>query len=280
MERKLIFDIGFHKGEDTRYYLYRGYDVVAVDAAPDMIAQGKRMFSKEMDEGRLTLLNYIVAREKDTFPEFYISENSEWSSMRREIAERNGRQAKEVIRLTGKSLRELFNEHGVPYYCKIDIEGNDIIALESLITCEELPAFISVETECLGDNSAPEEHTFLTLDLLHRLGYRHFKLVDQQTLTVLDKHSFYGNTMVDPWKTNSEYARDILHVSASGTHFSEFLEGCSGPFGNDLAGRWVGYEEAKRLIDFHSREHRKHDLPVWAFWCDWHAALPHSVSDG
>ena len=44
MERKLIFDIGFHKGEDTRYYLYRGYDVVAVDAAPDMIAQGKRMF--------------------------------------------------------------------------------------------------------------------------------------------------------------------------------------------------------------------------------------------
>lgn len=83
MERKLIFDIGFHKGEDTRYYLYRGYDVVAVDAAPDMIAQGKRMFSKEMDEGRLTLLNYIVAREKDTFPEFYISENSEWSSMHR-----------------------------------------------------------------------------------------------------------------------------------------------------------------------------------------------------
>lgn len=41
MERKLIFDIGFHKGEDTRYYLYRGYDVVAVDAAPDKYASEK-----------------------------------------------------------------------------------------------------------------------------------------------------------------------------------------------------------------------------------------------
>lgn len=33
MNKQLIFDIGFHKGEDTRYYLYKGYNVVAVDAA-------------------------------------------------------------------------------------------------------------------------------------------------------------------------------------------------------------------------------------------------------
>ena len=31
----LIFDIGFHKGEDTLFYLLKGYRVIAVDADPN-----------------------------------------------------------------------------------------------------------------------------------------------------------------------------------------------------------------------------------------------------
>ena len=37
----LIFDIGFHKGEDTLFYLLKGYRVIAVDADPDLIMNGR-----------------------------------------------------------------------------------------------------------------------------------------------------------------------------------------------------------------------------------------------
>ena len=33
----LIYDVGLFNGDDTAYYLYRGYDVVAIDANPVMI---------------------------------------------------------------------------------------------------------------------------------------------------------------------------------------------------------------------------------------------------
>ncbi len=38
MERDLVFDIGVNNGEDTAYYLRRGFRVVGVDANPDMVA--------------------------------------------------------------------------------------------------------------------------------------------------------------------------------------------------------------------------------------------------
>lgn len=38
---ELIYDIGFHKGEDTLFYLLKGYNVVAVDADIELIEEGK-----------------------------------------------------------------------------------------------------------------------------------------------------------------------------------------------------------------------------------------------
>ena len=32
MPRRLIFDVGMHKGEDTEFYLSRGHEVVGVEA--------------------------------------------------------------------------------------------------------------------------------------------------------------------------------------------------------------------------------------------------------
>jgi len=33
----LIYDIGLHDGDDTAYYLHKGYRVIAVDADPTMV---------------------------------------------------------------------------------------------------------------------------------------------------------------------------------------------------------------------------------------------------
>ena len=32
----LVFDVGLHRGEDTRFYLAKSFDVVAVEAMPDL----------------------------------------------------------------------------------------------------------------------------------------------------------------------------------------------------------------------------------------------------
>lgn len=271
MNKQLIFDIGFHRGEDTSYYLYRGYSVIGVDADKTLIDAGKQKFEKEIESGRLRLVNMVISSKKDDSLPFYISHNSLWNSAHKGIAERGGVHAdcKYVPSDTLLSLMELY---GVPYYCKIDIEGNDIVALESLKGAKELPSFISVETECLDDNAEPFSTTFETLDILKGLGYKRFKLVDQSTLKVLDGSPFYLKPMcVEKMIDNILYAKELLHQEK--TLFSHVYPCTSGPFGNDLRGEWSDYESAKQLIAFYSQEQRKTGTPVWYFWCDWHATF-------
>ena len=37
---RLIFDVGFHSGDDTLYFLEQGHDVIAIDANPEMLREG------------------------------------------------------------------------------------------------------------------------------------------------------------------------------------------------------------------------------------------------
>ena len=97
MNKQLIFDIGFHKGEDTRYYLYKGYNVVAVDAAENLIMEGKNMFQKEVESGQLILEHSVVSSHDNKISSFYISPNSLWSSEHKDVAERKGLTSKQIF---------------------------------------------------------------------------------------------------------------------------------------------------------------------------------------
>jgi hypothetical protein len=35
-EGALIYDVGAHKGEDTEFYLIRGFSVIAIEAVPEL----------------------------------------------------------------------------------------------------------------------------------------------------------------------------------------------------------------------------------------------------
>ena len=53
---KLIFDVGAHKGEDTTFYLKKGFKVIAVEANP-ALAQGLRdRFQWAIEPGQLTVV--------------------------------------------------------------------------------------------------------------------------------------------------------------------------------------------------------------------------------
>lgn len=274
----LIFDIGFHTGEDTLFYLLKDYNVIAVDADPKLIEKGKTVFKKYIENGKLLLLNYVISDKCSEDADFFISENTLWSSAKASVASRMG---VKVIkkRLRSKRLDSLFQEYGTPFYCKIDIEGNDIIALQMMEKVHERPLYISVETECIGENEAIAGHEFDTLNALYHLGYRKFKLIDQRTLTVLNYECFYKNTFQHYWfeqlETNYKYAEEQIEFSK--THermkFTDFFPGSSGPFGEDLAGKWYDYSQAKEILKKHREDKMKLNEPTWSFWCDWHATF-------
>lgn len=276
---ELIYDIGFHKGEDTLFYLLKGYNVVAVDADIELIEEGKSSFKEYIDNGRLILLNYAITNESDKDINFFISQNTLWNSTKGTVASRQGNKTlKKKVR--SKRLDDLFREYGTPFYCKIDIEGNDIIALRTIEYSDEKPPYISVETECLGENETIAIGKELeTLERLHQLGYRRFKLVDQQTLTVLSKRDFYFNIPERHWTAQTaidcRYAKEQLELTSNqrGMKFTDFFPSASGPFGEELAGRWYGYKLAREILKKHRRDKMQLGGPEWTFWCDWHAAL-------
>jgi FkbM family methyltransferase len=147
--KKLIYDIGFHKGEDLGYYLHLGYKVVGVDADPKMVENLKQIYSNEFNSGQLIILNHAISDKDNEEVEFNISEWSFWNSLRKEVASRDNKQVNSIYVIT-KRLDSIMHQFGIPYYCKIDIEGLDALAVNTLNNLEHKPTFISVETECLG----------------------------------------------------------------------------------------------------------------------------------
>lgn len=275
---KLIFDIGFHKGEDTLFYLLKGYKVIAVDADQQLIEEGQHILKKYLENGKLLLLNYVISDENDKDIDFFISESTLWSSTKTTISSRMGNKTSKK-KIKSKRLDRLFEEYGTPFYCKIDIEGNDIIALQTIEKVDEKPLYISVETECIGENETGIGHEFDTLNCLYQLGYRKFKLIDQRTLTVLDKECFYKNTDGHHWseqiQTNCNYAKEQVELPPiyQQVKFTDFFPGSSGPFGDDLAGKWYDYTQARDILKRHREDKMKLNEPEWTFWCDWHATF-------
>ena len=63
--QRLIFDVGAHEGEDSAFYLSRGFDVVAVEANPILVEKLLDRFRDEISAGRFTLaiVNKMRARQ-------------------------------------------------------------------------------------------------------------------------------------------------------------------------------------------------------------------------
>ena len=166
---ELIFDVGMHDGDDTAYYLAKGYSVVAVEAIPSCVpTPGSASAAKSMQAG-------WSSRKLRSVPgggqaAFYVNEGqSQFSALDPKVAGRRGLSIREISVRTITPL-ELFQRYGLPFYLKVDIEQADSACLDALQDLDEVPAYVSVEAHAL--------------DYLCRLwcaGYRHFKIVDQLT---------------------------------------------------------------------------------------------------
>jgi FkbM family methyltransferase len=213
MIQNLIFDVGMNIGEDTAFYLKKGFRVVAIEANPVLVKAARKRFFFSILSGRLTLLNVGIGMEEGDFP-FYINKtHQEWSSLIREIGARGD--LYEEVRVYVVTLDTLLRKYGVPYYLKIDIEGMDNVAVEAMGKLGDRPRYVSVET-----GPGPE-----WLDNLHRLSYRWFKLLDQ---TKVDQ-------IVPPCPAVE--GKTIKY---------RFRVGSSGPFGEETPGGWKSYAEVRK----------------------------------
>jgi FkbM family methyltransferase len=278
INNNLIIDVGMHKGEDTSFFLFKGYNVVAIDATPALIEMAKDNFSKYISNGQLTLLNYAVSDKENEKIKFYISENSLWNSINPDISNRKNL-LKATIEVETIKLSTIINKYGVPHYCKIDIEGYDEIALKTLSDLNSPPEYISVETECLGENDTlTEEQSLITLNRLKNLGYKYFKLVDQYSLKVLEPSvKFFKEQKTNILKKalNKFGLRKKTNREKLSSKFGyNFPFGASGPFGADLEGQWLKFEEAKNTLLKHRSDYFSLKSSLnYDFWCDWHAKL-------
>ena len=266
MPDNLIYDIGMNNGDDTAYYLYRGYRVVAVEANPPLVAAAQGRFRSEIAAGQLVIRNVGIAQEEGEFP-FWICElHSEWCSFRRSIASRENA-VHYAIPVPCIRFRSLVEEFGVPHYLKIDIEGYDRFCLEDL-TPETAPQHISVEASELE-----------LLDLLHGLGYDRFKCISQ----------FHFLPLEIPPAPEQLRFEETMRLNQPLTEFRmkdgwEFKSGNSGPFGEDLPGRWQTFAGMKETFA-HFQELQKNGVPSpfwndreYSFWADFHATKGPALS--
>ena len=180
----LVFDLGFHRGEDTDHYLALGHRVVALEANPILASEGNERFASAIERGQLVLINAAVVgedRQLSTVAFHPHPSRSEWGSVDlrwvRRNSEAHGLPHQEPIPVQARTLRSLVEEHGAPWLLKIDIEGADEEVLADLRTLQRKPAFVSWETGKESLAAVLHQHR-----QLRQLGYRRFRIVQQAYL--------------------------------------------------------------------------------------------------
>ncbi len=169
----LAFDIGANTGQDTAALLARGLRVVAVEANPKLCADMRARFADAIGDGRLVIIDKAISGRKTVT--FYVnSADSGWGTTSASYAGRGVAMAGklEQIEVETTTLPEIIRAHGSPRYLKIDIEGADILCLLGLFDTDA-PPFISIERPRSIDDQ------LFAFDLLRRLGYSRFQIVDQ-----------------------------------------------------------------------------------------------------
>ncbi|HMH15666.1 MAG TPA: FkbM family methyltransferase [Edaphobacter sp.] len=223
MDSHLIYDVGGHLGEDTDFYLRKGFKVIAIEANPVLTEKLKERFQSNLSDGSLVLIDAAIA-ENTGEVDFYVDQAfSIWGTIRPVWAERNaafGISSSELIKVKATNFSEILGKHGVPYYLKIDIEGADLLCLKSLAEEQDKPKFVSIESEKRSWPALLNE-----FEMFKKLGYSRFKIVDQKN--------------IDRQKPPAP-AAEGCYVQHS------FEPGSSGLFGEELPGKWLTMSQAIR----------------------------------
>jgi FkbM family methyltransferase len=166
MNLKLIYDVGMGEGDDTAFYLHLGYNVIAVEANPEMIEKTNKRFAAEIAAGKVVIVPKAVS-ESENQQDFYLyAQAPENNSLIQHDQKTTGK-----ITVPTTRFKTILEKYGVPFYLKVDIEGSEALVIRDL-SRDDLPQYVSIEM--WGIDSICQ---------LYALGYRKFKVVNQPKLS-------------------------------------------------------------------------------------------------
>ena len=233
----LIYDVGMHNGDDSLFYLLKGFRVVAVEADPQLCEAARDRLRPFVENGQLTIVNGAIVHEAGPVT-FHRSSTPGWGTVVEDWHRYNvdhGVAAEPVV-VDGTTLADLIDLHGQPFYLKVDIEGMDRMALESLAATPARPRYLSIESSF--DRSLTTASIKSEFDTLVGLGYDRFKIVDQDKV---------------PEQVPPSPARMGKYVPY------EFTDSASGLFGEEAPGEWLS---AQAALESFRQICRKNWLPL------------------
>jgi len=284
MVLNLIYDVGMHNGDDTAYYRHLGYTVVAIDANPQACANARQRFQADVDGGLLTIVNVGITKEPGVM-DFWICEtHPEWSSFQRELAARDASPHRSV-QVPCRTFDSILEQYGVPYYLKVDIEGDDLLCVHALRAQTDLPRYVSLETDRVEES----------VQALASLGYTGYKCISQFHFLPLQLPPVDEQRQVEFWhrlltqrtlplrllrRAVGQAGREWIARKCNRTRRQGdwvFPPGASGAFGEDTRGRWLTGDEVRQAHHYYAEARQRGGCsPFWndkgySFWTDLHA---------
>jgi FkbM family methyltransferase len=272
----LIYDVGMNNGDDTAYYLWLGFRTIAIEANPELVEQARSRFAREIADGRLVILNIGIADYDGQLPFWICEANSRWSSFNRAYAAWEDSSHHE-IQVSCSRFERILAQYGIPYFCKIDIQGNESCCLEGFQP-HNVPKFISIAAN------------IRQLEMLRDLGYSLFKCISQYTFipVQIPPVSEQRNAERAVWRLHSSKIRHRIFRRLGGRRWLQeqlqctrrhngwsFPPDSSGAFGDQTLGQWLTYDE---MLQTYSEFLRRRDsgqesmfFKPCKFWADFHA---------
>jgi FkbM family methyltransferase len=227
----LIFDIGCNNGDDSDFYLRKGFRVVAIDASKQLCDQVASRFASEITAGQLEVIWGAVAERGGETAQFHIcNDRSGWNTADPYFVERNKKVGStyRTVTVPTVNVADLMDPRGVPYYLKIDIEGADDIPLRNLLGRGTPPRYVSIEIAHHDLSLGMEQ-----IHLMKELGYTQFNFFNQ---------GMRRSVKAPNPPREGKYADYYPHAVTTGL------------FGEELGGRWLSAPDAeKRLVEIFKR---------------------------
>jgi len=156
----LVFDVGAHVGSRTRSLLANGAQCVAIEPQPIFAALLRRLYQ---NNPRVSLVFDAVGREPGTAELHVSSRHPTVSTLSSDWLGRVGKTSgfedvswDKAVSVTVTTLDTLIEQHGIPAFCKIDVEGMEAEILAGLhvaipiVAVEYIPATIDIAIDCIN----------------------------------------------------------------------------------------------------------------------------------
>lgn len=220
--KDLIYDVGMHKAEDTEFYLRKGFRVIAFEADPDLASSCRSRLKEYIERGQLVIVEGAIIdldieenKNRKTI-RFYKNNNmSVLGTVHAGWAERNdelGSLTSGMIEVNVINFANVIQTYGMPHYMKIDIEGCDMVCVNTLKRFSIRPDYVSIESEKTGFEGIKQE-----IATLVSLGYDRFIAVEQSDIALVQSPP-------NP-ATEGNYVSHRFEVGSSGLFGSELGSG-------------------------------------------------------